>query len=152
MENKFLKTLLIICALTFVSCSAQKNKSNASLSFKKIESQSHGGFQQQQFLVITNSKQLKKIYTQLNLTRKPGLPLPKIDFDNETVIALFMGQKNTGGFSVEIDSVINTGDSFVDIIIKENAPTGMASMAITHPFSLYKLNTSNSKINFIGYN
>lgn len=150
MESKFLKTLLLICVLTFVSCSAQKNNLNyASISFEKIESQSYGGYQHQHYLVITNINQLKKIYTQINLTRKPGLPLPTINFNNEIVVALFMGQKKTGGFKVEIDSLITYKDNSIDLFIKSSAPKSMSTMAITQPFSLYKLNTSSTKISFI---
>ena len=150
MENKFLKVLLLVCFLTLTSCSAQKsNYYSSSISFEKIGSHSYGGFQEEIYYVITDIQLLKKIYTQINLARKPGLQLPTIDFDKECVVALFMGQKKSGGFAVEMDSIINKKNNSFEIIIKEISPIDMASMAITKPFIIYKLNIPNPKIKFI---
>lgn len=151
MVSKFYKILLLIYVLAFIGCSTQKKQLEIAspTSFEKIESQPYGGLVEQKYLVITNKQHLKKVYAQINMIRKPSLPLPIVNFDSESIIALFMGQKNSGGFTVEIDSIIHKKDNSFVIIIKETTTTDMVSMAITLPFSIYKLNTPNPKIKFV---
>ena len=148
--NNLFKIALYICTLSIISCSAQNKQSNQNIpNFIKIVSQSHGGLLKEQYIVITNNKQLKGIYTQINLTRKPGLPLPSIDFEKEVVIALFLGQRNSGGYSINIDSIHVKKNTSFEVVIKETIPTDMVSLAITQPFSIYKLDLPNHNITFI---
>lgn len=137
--NALIKNTLFIYCLCLISCSAQKTTSTnySAISFKQITSQSHGGFNEEQYLVIKTIEDLKKVYTQINLFRKPGLPLPPVNFDNECIIALFMGQKKSGGYQIQIDSIKIKKDDSIEISVKETTPQGIASMAITQPFSIY---------------
>jgi len=146
----FIKKILFFCCFCLISCSAQKKEvQNSSIvSFKKITNQSHGGSKEELYLIISNQKELQKVYAQINMFRKPGLAIPSVNFKNEKIIALFMGQKNTGGYMIEIDTIISKKDASIEIKIKETIPNNdMVTMAITHPFSIYLL-YSNAKISF----
>lgn len=127
----------------FTCCAIQNKELNKEVHYKLIESHSNGGFSTEQYHTITNPIELKKLYAQLNLSRKPGLPIPDVDFENESVIAFFMGQKMSGGFSIKIDSLKRINNSRVDIRLKETKPEDMASMAITSPFVIYTISIPN---------
>lgn len=108
---------------------------------------SHGGFKDAQSLVIKDQKGLQKIYTQINMTRRPGLPIPEIDFENEMVIALFMGEKNSGGYSTKVQNLVPKGKE-LEIIVKETTPEGMTTTVICQPFYFCKVKRSDSQITF----
>jgi hypothetical protein len=80
--------------------------------------------------VIKSQQQLANIYKELGLETAP-----KVDFTKNNVVALFMGQKNTGGYSIGIDNVAVNGDTAV-ITVKMASPDGMATMAITNPYCI----------------
>lgn len=107
----------------------------------------HGGFNDAQTLVIKDQKGLQKIYTQINMTRRPGLPIPKIDFEKEMVIALFMGEKNSGGYSAKVESVKEKGKEF-EIVVKETAPEGVTTTVICQPFYFCKVKRNDGQIVF----
>ena len=59
---------------------------------------------------------------------------------------LYMGQKNTGGYGIGIEDVKEV-DNKVIVKIKKTYPDGMATMVITEPFVIAKINTT-KKIEF----
>lgn len=109
---------------------------------------SHGGYIDSKYLVIKDPKTLQQVYSKINMIRRPGIPVPKIDWSKEMVIALFMGQKNYGGYTISVDDVKQTTDGKTEIMIKENAPKGMATTVITQPFYFCKVKRTDNEILF----
>lgn len=149
MKKIIFKLGIVVFTITLLSCGAKKQEMEKEVSFEVIESQSQGGYKVGQYQTITNPLDLKSLYTQLNLSRKPGLPLPEVDFESESIIALFMGEKMSGGYGIKIKSIRRISTSKIEIQIEETEPGDMASMAITSPFSIYKVSIPNVKTNFI---
>jgi hypothetical protein len=115
---------------------AEKNEESApSQEFTILLQEAYGGLEKSEERLITNENELKEIYGIINRFRRPGIPVPKVDFKSHIVVALFMGEKVTGGFSTEVDSVSIENDNMV-VHIKENAPksTDIVTMAICQPF------------------
>jgi hypothetical protein len=67
-------------------------------------------------------------------------PLPAIDFEKFTVVGLFLGDKPTGGYDVEI---IRAEPSNADLVIlyRETSPTGrgMVIQSLTQPFHIVQV-------------
>ena len=59
-------------------------------------------------LVIQNQADLNILYTSLSIEE-----IPKIDFTKSQVVALFLGQKNNGGYTISIDRVEETSDKII---------------------------------------
>jgi hypothetical protein len=59
--------------------------------------------------------------------------VPTVDFKNNNVVALFMGQQSTGGHSIAIDKLTIEGNTAFVTVLKKY-PEGMATMALTQPF------------------
>ncbi|MFD0964189.1 protease complex subunit PrcB family protein [Pseudofulvibacter geojedonensis] len=144
--------LCSIIVLLFIGCSSQKKivadkvtKSGASeIVFEQLVQSSVGGYEHPQIKVFKEQKALEETFGYINSFRKPGFPIPsKIDFSKETVVAVFMGQKNTGGYAVSVQEVIEL-DGKVKVFIEEKSPgkKDMVTMAITQPFCVVKINTS----------
>lgn len=147
MKKIFLISSFIFISIVVTSCATQNKNLKKEVQLDLIESHSQGGFKTEQYNIVTNPIELQSLYTQLNLSRKPGLPLPNVDFNNESLIAIFMGQKMSGGFSIKIDSIKRINKTRVEIKLKETNPKDMASMAITSPFVIYKVSIPNVTVN-----
>lgn len=66
--------------------------------------------------------------------------LPKINFTNHTVIAAFMGEQKTGGYSIEIKKIKDSGKEII-VYIKERAPAkgAITTMILTQPYHVVKV-------------
>lgn len=157
MQSKYLSLMLLLkfntflCVFLLAGCNGVKviSDEKTEISYEKITSQSHGGMGDEKFVLVKSSEELKQIFTQVNIARKPGIPLPIINFNHESIIALFMGQQTSGGYSISIESVKYNRNNEVQVCIKKTEPSGMSTMAITQPFSIYKLNKKLKKVTFI---
>ena len=148
MTKLFLHFGFLIYLISFISCGAQKQEIEKEVTYELIESQSHGGYRNGQFQTIANQLDLKSLYTHLNLSRKPGLSLPEVNFETESIIALFMGEKMSGGYVIKIKSIQRINTNKIEIQIEETKPGDIATMAITSPFSIYKISIPNAKTSF----
>jgi hypothetical protein len=67
-------------------------------------------------------------------------PAPIIDFDREMVVGIFLGEKRTGGYEVEIVRVERRDSSLYFYYREESPPPGaMVTQALTQPFHLVKI-------------
>jgi len=67
----------------------------------------------------------------------PDRPMPAIDFSKESVVAVFMGSRNTAGYSVTILSTIEGGGALV-VKYRETRPTpgGVTAQVLTFPYHI----------------
>lgn len=98
--------------------------------FEILLQEQYGGWEEPANMIIDSQSGLEKMYSELNLA-----DVPKVDFSTKAVVALFMGQKNTGGYSIGIKSVTINGD-VAEVAILETKPDGMATMALTQPYCI----------------
>ena len=80
----------------------------------------------------------------------PSSEAPDINFSSNIVLAVYMGEKSTGGYHIEI---IYIGENAVHIrvYIREISPSlgGCVTMALTQPYHIVKLNRIPKDIVFI---
>jgi len=119
------------------------------VSFETLVKDQTGGYVKEEIRIISDRKSLLKVYGYVNRIRKPGFPIPTIDFSKETVIAVFMGEKTSGGYAVSVESVKEEGEKVI-VQIKEVKPgtKDMVTMAITQPFCFAKINNVGKEIVF----
>ncbi len=68
-------------------------------------------------------------------------------FDGTIIIAK-MGQKRTGGYSIEVESVKDSG-RFTEVTLRETSPQGLATMALTNPFVIIYLPDNHKDVKII---
>jgi len=67
-------------------------------------------------------------------------PPPAIDFEKEVVVALFLGEKPTGGYDVQISRAEQTNDGLIIYYReKDPSPGGMVIQALTQPFHIVRI-------------
>jgi len=150
--------LYALLMLVLLSCNATRNvnapikseNKTHELLFKTLIENQMGGYVTPEIRVVKDREGLVKVYGQVNKTRKPGFPIPDIDFSKETIVAVFMGEKSTGGFGVSVEEVKEENRKLM-VAIKERKPNpkDMVTTVITQPFCIVKINSANKELVFV---
>ncbi|MCR4275955.1 MAG: protease complex subunit PrcB family protein [Candidatus Parcubacteria bacterium] len=93
--------------------------------------------------VITSADELNKLWEMVNATGTP----PTIDFRTQAVIAVFAGQKSTGGYSIAVASVTDTGDTrTVAVTLTSPGTDCMVTESFTNPYQIVTVPVSNASL------
>lgn len=148
MEIRF---LLAFTVMLFLSCKTHKDMDSTSSEnplqengLNLVLSDNYGGTELPEIEVIRDPETLKKFFFKINKTRKPGLPVPEIDFSTQTVVIYSTGRmQGTGVPTLAIKQV--TED---EILLGLNYPEEQAddATAVVLPFGLYTLPVTDKKI------
>lgn len=103
---------------------------DAAVAFEILKQDAYGGRDAKSNVVVKSREQLAALYKELGWSN-----VPTVDFSQNNVVAIFMGQKNTGGYSVSVRKVtIEDNTAIINTI--ETKPEGMATMALTAPYCI----------------
>ncbi len=148
-----IRSLLYIVFLCLLSCKAQKE--GHPLAGEKIADMvlvDHDDFSNVEVFenqVIRDAKSLRKFYAEINKTRKPGLPVPVIDFSKETVVLVCLGEQQ--GKKIARLSKLQETDNEVSIaveVIDEEQQGEITTQPLYFPFYLYKMPLVDKTITF----
>lgn len=141
--QKYIKSIVTLMAvLLLMSCKIvvpETKIDDENIPFQVLITISHSNFTDQKNLIVDSSEGLDEIFATINSTRKPGIPVPKVDFQKENVAVINIGERATGGHSVLVKEIIEQEDKIV-IYYEENGPKAgeNATMVITSPFTMFK--------------
>ena len=150
-----MRSLLLFLCLLGISCSGQKgvskdNDNNSSQNSKELQlvlQDNYSGVEQSEFQVVRDSKALMNFFLQINKTRKPGLPIPEVDFNTELLLVYCAGT-TTGVVASEMIVVEDSRNNII-VGLKEPAPTKKENSNVTTtPFSIYKIPLTQKEISF----
>lgn len=81
-----------------------------------------------------------------------SIKLPRINFTNYTVIAAFMGERRTGGYSIKIKKIKDSGKK-ITVYIKERTPKKrvLKTMSLTQPYHVIKVEKIKKPVVFRTY-
>jgi len=155
-QVKFYKTFFVSLLTLFLLLSgcrsgglAQIGSPDASVSFEIIEKGVHSNFISKIDIVLTDQNELNTIYDTINSTITPKNEIPQIDFSEYQVVISCMGEKSTGGYSMDIDSIMNVEEELV-VYLKYNVPKPgeMVTTALTSPYLIYTFKKQSKPIRF----
>jgi len=136
--------IIIVC---MVSCKAQKEgQFQGDPDIVLIAQDGFSGIQEYETSVIKDAKSLNKFYSRINRTRKPGLPVPTMDFSKDMVIAVCLGDRTGQPTPLlyrlsETDSDISLALDLGNISKEEIQLT-----VISNPFYLFKMPLTTKKV------
>jgi hypothetical protein len=77
-------------------------------------------------------------------------PPPTVDFSRDMVVALFMGERSTGGYAIEVTRIERIDSSLsVHYRITRPDPGAMQAQALTQPFHLVALPRTDDSVTFV---
>ena len=156
---------ILFVFLTACSSSVTKNKSvveektNESLDqvrdipFSVLYQDSNSSFEDIGFKVFEDSKDFEDALTMVNRNRQPGLMAPEIDFTKFRVALLHIGNRNSGGYAINVKRVEKT-ESNIIVYYKNQFPQPgqMVTMAITSPWTMVRFENHNLPVVFAPIN
>ncbi len=129
---------------------AMKDKNDMNVGSEKLTlllQDNYSGSNVEETLVIRDEKALRSFYSKLNRTRKPGIPIPEVDFTKEMILIHCIGEQ-TNGTQASL-SVAEENDQ--EMIIRTSvakAQKSSTSSALISPFSVYKMPLTSKEISF----
>lgn len=113
--------------------------------FSVIDQGTHSGMTLSKQLVITHAADWQELWR-----IHSNKPQPQIDFTTDMVIAVFLGERPTGGYQVAVQSLEKTGKHLlVKLHIDALAHGAITTMALTQPYVIIKTARSPLPVNFV---
>ncbi|WP_291116850.1 protease complex subunit PrcB family protein [Flavobacterium sp. UBA6135] len=132
------KILLPLVGLLLFSCSTKNKLENkeAFQLFEILKQDEQGGANIQFFEIITEPNEFKMLLNDKELRNK----ITSEDIKTSNFLLLNMGEKNSGGHFITLESVEETETEII-VAVKENYPSGMATSVMTYPLTVVKINS-----------
>jgi len=129
-----MKKIFFLCSVLvlFLSCASK----STSISYQVLAQGDYNGKKTQSYQAIDNHEELNQLYKQI----KDDL-IPNVDFAKSRVIALYLGEKNTGGYSIGIENIRKENGKII-VKVRKTYPQGAVTMAFTQPYLIAKINTT----------
>ncbi|HCQ12889.1 protease complex subunit PrcB family protein [Flavobacterium sp.] len=130
------KIILLGLVFTLFSCSPTKVVDDSKTLYKVLVSSDYGGASFQFYEVISEQREFNMLLGDDEIKKfvKPT------DIATSNFVLVNLGEKNTGGYKIEIKSVEELSDKIL-VDIEEIKPDGMAMQAITNPYCVLKINS-----------
>ncbi|KRD12519.1 hypothetical protein ASE21_00990 [Flavobacterium sp. Root901] len=131
------KVISVLVIFVLVSCGAKKTTGSTAL-YEVLTEQSDGGGNIKFFEILTEPNEIKMLQNDPHLASK----MKQADINNSNYVILNMGEKNTGGYSIGVESVEET-DKNIIITVKEKspAPDAMVMQVVTYPYTVVKVHS-----------
>ncbi len=139
----------VVISVAAFSCS-NTGEEESIISFEVIHGGTSTAVTEKKQVVATNNDDYQKLMNEVyaNLDQMPRIP--DVDFSKNDVVAVFMGAKSTGGYSIKVDKVIKRTDA-VTVAVNEISPGPKCAVTqmITQPYEIIKVPKLNQKVKYI---
>ncbi|MBI4919240.1 protease complex subunit PrcB family protein [archaeon] len=119
------------------------------LNLESIAKGAVSGHNWAQNYVITDEVSWNNLWRTTYSNTTPMPEMPKIDFSKEMVLAIYLGKKNTGGYSTFVEGVYEYDDRVL-VSARETTPQQGRKllMVLTAPYTIVKTERVNKEVNF----
>lgn len=159
MRFSSLATLLIVAGLA--ACDGQSTalteqadvqipEDAVSITVEPVVSMQYSGVRDARRLVIRDAETWNAFWDEVTAIVAPQPEAPAVDFEQEMVIAVAMGERPTGGYMVSIPEVYE-GQGTVYAVVEEVSPSSVCivTQALTAPVAAVRLPRSHADVSFV---
>jgi hypothetical protein len=155
--SKVLKTTRAIAAywlsaVVFISLTSSAVISAGQVPFITLDKGGSSGIRERKFVVVKTEQEWAELWRAHASVVIPPRERPSVDFNNEMVVAAFLGEQRNGGFTVEITRIEeNSEKNKLNVFWRETKPLagGMTSQALTQPYHVVKNKKLESTVTFV---
>lgn len=141
--------MVIASAFNCALSSGGKEEVKKAIKIKREWKGYNCGYTEPSKLVIKTEEQWREVWGKVHRLQLPMPGLPKIDFEKEMVIAVFMGEQKSGGYEIEITSVTETEEEIVvEVVERKPPPESLRTMVLTQPFHIVVVEKSPLPVRF----
>jgi hypothetical protein len=150
MVRRITAMVLMAVGLGMFALSASAAEKEAAPSVRLLKKGSLSAIKTPKRVVVQDEKAYAALWTQHSgdstLDGEPR-PAPSVDFKTEMVLAVFLGEKRTGGYSVEIKDAQETGGNLVVTVLEKSpGPGSIVTEALTAPYCFVAVKRSTSAV------
>ncbi|MDF2626653.1 MAG: hypothetical protein K0R39_484 [Symbiobacteriaceae bacterium] len=110
------------------------------LAFTSLQRGAYSGIRERKAVLISDEAAWRSNWQQLSAHQVPAPAAPAMDFTQHSVLAVYMGEKNTGGHSIEITGVeVSGGKLKVTVQQTTPGPGAMVTQALTQPYHMVQI-------------
>lgn len=122
------------------------NGGDVDLNFESLSNKNISRVKTEKQVVVKSAAEFSTLWQEHNGSSENQ---PDVDFGSDMVVAVFMGEKATGGYNIEITSVsMNDSQITVEYSETEPDPDGFTTQVITSPAHIVKIKKSDVKVAF----
>jgi len=142
--------ILLFSILYFVQLGP--SESYTQIEFQTISKGTFSGHKKAAYYVIENEDEWADIWNQHVRFGLPPPPPLEVNFSDTTIIAVFMGEFNTGGYGIEIKNILDMNESVL-VKVEKTYPGRrcIVTMAFTEPFHIVRVERIEKEIEFYTY-
>ncbi len=138
----------ILAVFLVIGCLAfSKKPASGPLPFETVLAGQHSLIDTSAVFVVDNAENWNRIWHLAQGNVEPMPELQPIDFEKYNAIAVFMGTKNSSGYSVEISEISRVGDNLYLKVINHIGGGGMMLPVITTPYHIVKITAGDYELN-----
>ncbi|GGF02461.1 protease complex subunit PrcB family protein [Flavobacterium limi] len=132
------KVISVLTVFILISCGAKKTSDSNMALYEILTVQPDGGGNIKFFEILSEPNEIMMLLNDPLLKDK----MKHNDISTSNYVILNMGEKNTGGYSIEVEKVEET-DKNIIITVKENAPAkdAMVMQVISYPYTVVKIHS-----------
>ena len=119
------------------------------LSFQVVDAGSRSGIDTPREAVIRSAEEWERL-RQAHQAGSPGRrPAATVDFTTSLYVAIFAGQRPTGGFAVKVEQVVESADG-LEVVYRVVGPEpgAIVSQALTSPYEIISVTSRKSPVRF----
>lgn len=126
---------LLSISILFMSCKPKQPIVDENDVYEVVYKSQIGGKKERSNVVIKNYEDFNALISELNIDEEEYEKLLSIDLEKHDLLVCFLGEKPTGGYEIDIESVKFLPTS-AEVILKEIGPekNAMVTMAFTSPY------------------
>lgn len=146
-----MKFLYLIIASILIACSASKPTTfqEKNINYVVIKEGTNSGFTQFGKYFIAKQSAMPIIWDSIYVNYMKQDPLPEIDFEKNEVYLVAMGEQNSGGYKINVESVTETKkEVVVTIVSTKPGKDCMTTSVITYPYQLFLIPKPNKSVRF----
>jgi len=100
--------------------------------------------------IIRTPEEWASLWRQTHAGQVPPPAAPKIDFTTQMVLAVFMGERPSGGYAITIEEVA-VGDKDVHVTFREQSPPpdAITAQVLTQPYHIVVVKKSALPVRFV---
>jgi len=122
----------------------------ATVSFVTLAKGLASGVAQPTQLVVRSQNDWAALWSRHMRTQVASPPPPSVDFSHDMVVALFMGERPTGGYAIEVTRIERTAQGLtVHYRTSRPDPSAMQTQALTQPFHLVTVPRVDDPVTFV---
>jgi len=135
--NNFNLIILMAISFLFAACIYNVDAQNPtnSRAWEVLLQEKHSGIYEPRNMVVKSQKEFDELWEESQRGIDFGPAKPKVDFEKKWVIACFLGTVNTGGHSLEIQSIQAGSASILITVVHKRPGAGcLTAQVIEFPY------------------